>query len=93
MVPGVVPAPGVTANVGDPGTCYKLLTIGVDYIFPDPLTTGQSSIIGDKYIGVGLFEGMTTEPCDDYMSQVLGAVLQAGQAAVGVKYRFFFEYM
>jgi hypothetical protein len=94
VVPGTVPAPGVTANVGDPGTCYKLLTIGVDYIFPDPLTTGQSSIVGDKYIGVGTYTfGPSTEPCDDYMSQVLAGNLQGGQAAVGVKYRFFFEYM
>jgi len=94
VVPGVVPAPGVTANVGDPGTCYKIFNIGVDYIFPDPLSFITTSIVGDKYIGVGTYTfGPTTTPCDDYMSLLLSGNLQASQAAVGVKYRFFFEYM
>jgi len=92
VVAGPVPPPGVTANVGDAGTCYKIFTIGVDYVFPD--VSGQSSIVGDKYIGVGTYtSGPTTTACDDYMSQVLSGNLQASQAAVGVKYRFFFEYM
>jgi hypothetical protein len=93
VVSGTVPPPGLTANVGDDGTCYKIFTIGVDYIFPDPLSLGQTSIVGDKYIGVGTYTfGPTTVPCDDYMSLQLSGNLQAEQAAVGVKYRFFFEY-
>lgn len=93
VVPGVVPAPGVTANVGDPGTCYGIFVIGTDYIFPDPLTSVPTSIVGDKYVGVGTFTlGPTTVSCDDYISLQLSGNLRAGQAAVGVKYRFFLEY-
>ena len=91
VVPGIVPPPGLTANVGDDGTCYKIFTIGVDYVFPDG--SGQSSIVGDKYIGVGTYSGITTQPCDDYMSQVLTGVLSPRVISAGVKYRFFFEYM
>lgn len=90
---GVVPPPGVTANVGDEGTFYGIFDIGTDYIFPDPFAFINTSIIGDKYIGVGTYTfGPTTVPCDDYMSQMISGNLQAGQGAVGVKYRFFFEY-
>jgi hypothetical protein len=93
VVTGTVPAPGVTANVGDPGTCYGIFVVGTDYIFPDPLTIIPTSIVGDKYVGVGSYTfGPTTVPCDDYISLQLSGNLQAGQAAVGVKYRFFFEY-
>jgi hypothetical protein len=93
VVTGPVPSPGVTANVGDPGTCYGIFDVGTDYIFPDPLTTIPTSIVGDKYVGVGSYTfGPTTVPCDDYISLQLSGNLQAGQAAVGVKYRFFFEF-
>ena len=94
IVPGVVPSPGVTTNVGDPGTCYGIFDIGSDYIFPDPSTSVLTSIVGDKYIGPGTYTfGPTTDPCDDYASLMISGNLQAGQAAVGVKFRFFFEYM
>jgi hypothetical protein len=91
---GTVPPPGVTANVGDAGTYYGIFDIGTDYIFPDPFAFISTSIIGDKYMGVGTYTfGPTTVPCDDYMSQMISGNLQAGQAATDVKYRFFFEYM
>ena len=89
-VAGTVPAPGVTANVGDPGTLYGIFTLGVDYIFPQPGSGVTSSFVGDRYVGVGVYE---SEPCDDYESLILGGRLRVGQVAVGVKFRFFFEYM
>jgi hypothetical protein len=91
VVPGVVPAPGVTANVGDAGTLYGIFTLGVDYIFPQPGSGVATSFVGDRYVGVGIFNG--SEPCDDYQSLYISGNLKVGQVAVGVKFRFFFEYM
>ena len=89
VVPGVVPAPGVTANVGDDGTLYGIFTLGVDYIFPQPGSGVTSSFVGDRYVGVGDYEG---EPCDDYESLQISARIRVGQVATDVKFRFFFEY-
>jgi hypothetical protein len=90
VVAGTVPAPGVTANVGDAGTLYGIFTLGVDYIFPQPGSGVTSSFVGDRYVGVGVYE---SAPCDDYESLQISGRLRVGQVAVGVKFRFFFEYM
>jgi hypothetical protein len=89
VVAGVVPAPGVTANVGDAGTLFGIFTLGVDYIFPQPGSGVTSSFVGDRYLGVGVFE---SAPCDDYESVQISGRIRVGQVATGVKFRFFFEY-
>jgi hypothetical protein len=93
VVPGTIPAPGVTANIGDEGTLFGVFTSGVDFIYPNDISA-PSSIVGDRYIGPGTFVfGIYTYPTDDYMSVLIGCNLQPKQALVDVKYRFFIEYM
>jgi len=91
IVPGTVPPPGLTANIGDPGTLFGIFDAGVDF----PVTLGSllvSSIIGDQYIGPGTFVfGSTVYNTFDYQSTWICA--NFFPAIIGnVKFRFFIEY-
>jgi hypothetical protein len=89
VVSGTVPPSGVTPNIGDAGTLYGIFTLGTDYVFPQVGSGITTSIVGDRYVGVGLYEGNN---CDDYISLLISGSVRAGQAVSGFKFRFFLEY-
>jgi hypothetical protein len=94
VVPGTVPPTGVTANVGDDGTLYGEFVIGTDFIYPSLDNPAATSIVGDKYIGTGIWiDGINPEPADIYKSVWIGINLRPNQVLTDVKYRFFVEYM
>ena len=94
VVPGTIPPPGLTTNIGDAGTLYGEFVIGTDFIYPSLDNPAATSIVGDKYIGTGTWlDGINLEPADIYKSVWISINLRVNQVLTGVKYRFFLEYM
>jgi hypothetical protein len=75
VIPGTVPAPGVTANIGDPGT-----------IWGESVLNGIGTRVGDTFLS-------TDGTQDIWETAYISMKVLPRIAAVGIKFRFFIEYM
>jgi len=81
VIAGVVPSPGVTANIGDAGTFWGEYTISLGTLSPYLLGTS----VGDQFIST---DGTT----DTWLTTML--TLSITPRVIGnVKFQFFIEYM
>jgi hypothetical protein len=81
VIPGVVPSPGVTTNIGDPGTVW-----GEAVLNPTMFAYGSTplSYVGDQFIST---DGVN----DTWLTRYISAFLR--HRVIGnVKFRFFIEY-
>lgn len=78
IIAGTVPAPGVTANVGDEGTLWT------EFDFTANGSQGFSHV-GNRFIS-------TDGTYDTWVSCLISLGLRTGQIVNGVKFRFFIEY-
>lgn len=78
VISGTIPPPGVTANIGDPGTLWT------EFSFTANNVQG-SSHVGNKFIS-------TDGTYDTWNSNLISIGLRTGQIVSGVKFRFFIEY-
>jgi hypothetical protein len=81
VIPGVVPSPGVTTNIGDPGTVWgEVITTPAMFFYG----TTPLSFIGDQFIST---DGVN----DTWFTRCISAFLRH-QVVGNVKFRFFIEY-
>jgi hypothetical protein len=82
-VPGGSLGVGIlSANIGDPGTCYGELNYST-------VASIYENLVGDMYIGQQTVSGVVR---DAWYSRYLNFGIQPGQALTGLKIRFFIEY-
>lgn len=75
IIPGTVPAPGVTTNIGDTGTVWGEVTLN-----------GIGTRVGDTFLSTDGTE-------DIWETAYITMKVIPRLAAVGIKFRFFIEYM
>jgi hypothetical protein len=75
VIPGTVPSPGVTANIGDPGTLWGEVVLN-----------GIGTRVVDTFLSTNGTE-------DIWETAYISMRVQPRVIAVGVKFRFFIEYM
>jgi hypothetical protein len=81
VIAGVVPAPGVTTNIGDDGTCWGEIDIS-----PSNLSSLlYSTSVGDLFIST---DGIN----DIWLTTFLGMGIRPRVVSAGVKFRFFIEF-
>lgn len=81
VIAGVVPAPGVTTNIGDDGTCWGEIDISPSNLSP----LLYSASVGDLFIST---DGVN----DIWLTTFLGMGLRPRLASAGIKFRFFIEF-
>lgn len=81
IIPGIVPSPGVTTNIGDPGTVW-----GEAVLTPSMFNYGATplSFVGDQFIST---DGVN----DTWFTRYITAFLKH-RVAGNVRFRFFIEY-
>ena len=81
VITGIVPAPGVTPNIGDAGTCWGEIDVPTSLLDSSLYSTS----VGDLFISTDGTE-------DIWLTTVLGMAIRPRLAAVDIKFRFLIEY-
>jgi hypothetical protein len=82
VIAGIVPAPGVTANIGDAGTCWGEISVATN-LFSSTLFT---TTVGDAFVS-------TDGTNDIWLTTFLGMGIRPRIIATDIKFQFFIEYM